>query len=156
MSSLLAVSQQLAATGSPLTDMSKQYNILSRITKAMNQSDVGEFFNNPQQPVELLQAQVEQLQLQNQQLQQMAQANPLAEAEEIKAKADLIKAQATQDLNIAKLAEDQRQFNIKTAQDQEQFNEELTAKTNKMIAELEAKYTQMEVDSNKDIPGSRV
>ena len=67
-----------------------------------------------------------------------------------------IKAQATQDLNIAKLAEDQRQFNIKTAQDQEQFNEELTAKTNKMIAELEAKYTQMEVDSNKDIPGSRV
>ncbi len=156
MSSLLAVSQQLAATGSPLTDMSKQYNILSRITKAMNQSDVGEFFNNPQQPVELLQAQVEQLQLQNQQLQQMAQANPLAEAEEIKAQAGLIEAQATQDLNIAKLAEDQRQFNIKTAQDQEQFNEELTAKTNKMIAELEAKYTQMEVDSNKDIPGSRV
>ena len=80
MSSLLSASQQLQATGSPLTDMSKQYNILSRIVKAMNQSDVGEFFNNPQQPQELLQAQVEQLQIKNQQLEQQVQTNPLAEA----------------------------------------------------------------------------
>lgn len=141
MSSLLAASQQLQATGSPLTDMSKQYNILSRIVKAMNQSDVGEFFNNPQQPQELLQAQVEQLQLKNQQLEQQVQTNPLAEAEEVKAQANLIKAQATQDLNIAKLQEDQRQF-----------NEEMLAKTNKTIADLEAKYTEMELKYNTDVP----
>jgi len=145
MSSLLAVSQQLAANGSPLTDMNKQFNILSRITKAMNQSDVGEFFNNPQVPAEMLQAQVEQLQLQNAQLQQMAQGNPLAEAEEIKAQADLIKAQATQDLNIAKLAEDQRQF-----------NEEMQAKTNKTIADLEAKYTELELKYKADVVGKGV
>ena len=141
MSSLLAASQQLQATGSPLTDMSKQYNILSRIVKAMNQDDVGEFFNNPQQPQELLQAQVEQLQLKNQQLEQMAQANPLAEAEEVKAQAGLIEAQATQELNIAKLQEDQRQF-----------NEEMQAKTNKTIADLEAKYTELELKYNTDVP----
>lgn len=141
MSSLLAASQQLQATGSPLTDMSKQYNILSRIVKAMNQNDVGEFFNNPQQPQELLQAQVEQLQLKNQQLEQMAQGNPLAEAEEVKAQAELIKAQATQELNIAKLQEDQRQF-----------NEEMQAKTNKTIADLEAKYTELELKYKTDVP----
>jgi hypothetical protein len=141
MSSLLAASQQLQATGSPLTDMSKQYNILSRIVKAMNQTDVGEFFNNPQQPQELLQAQVEQLQLKNQQLEQMAQGNPLAEAEEVKAQALLIKAQATQNLDIAKLQEDQRQF-----------NEEMQAKTNKTIADLEAKYTELELKYNTDVP----
>ena len=141
MSSLLDASLRLEAKGSPLTDMNKQHNILSRIVKAMNQSDVGEFFNNPQQPAELLQAQVEQLQRKNQQLEQMAQANPLAEAEEVKANALLIKAQATQELDIAKLQESQRQF-----------NEEMTAKTNKTIADLEAKYTELELKYETDVP----
>ena len=72
----------------------------------------------------------------------MTQGNPLAEAEEVKAQAELIKAQATQDLNVARLAEDQRQF-----------NEELTAKTNKTIADLEQKYTELELKYNQDIPG---
>lgn len=148
MSSLLAASQQLQATGSPLTDMSKQYNILSRIVKAMNQSDVGEFFNNPQQPQELLQAQVEQLQIKNQQLEQQVQTNPWAEAEEVKAQAGLIEAQATQNLNIAKLEESRRQFNI----EKEQWEEELNAKTSKTIADLEAKYTELELKYNTDVP----
>lgn len=142
MSGLLQLSQQFMAAGLPITDMKKQYNIASRMVKAMDQHDVSEFFNDPEQPVELLQAQLEALQRENAQLQQMAQTNPLAEAEEIKAQADLIKAQATQELNIAKLSESQRQF-----------NEELEAKTNKTIAELEAKYTDMELKYQTDIAG---
>jgi hypothetical protein len=153
MSSLLSVSQQLIAQGSPLTDMSKQYNILSRITKAMNQSDVGEFFNNPQQPKEMLQAQVEQLQRKNQQLEQQVQTNPLAEAEEVRAQASLVKAQATQELNIAKLQEEQRQFSLKMQSEQQRFNDESMAKANKVIADLEAKYTEMELKYNTDVPG---
>ncbi len=145
MNALLLISQQLSANGSPLTDMSKQYNILSRVVKAMNQSDVGEFFNDPTVPTEVLQAQVEQLQLQNFQLQQQVQQNPLAEAETIKARAGLVEAQAKQQLDIAKLAEDNRQF-----------NEKLQASVNEALANLEFKYTQLEVDSSKDIPGSRV
>ena len=145
MNALLLVSQNLAANGSPLTDMSKQFNILSRITKAMNQQDVGEFFNDPQVPTELLQAQVEQLQIQNLQLQQQVQQNPLAEAEQIKAQAGLIEAQAKQQLDNAKFLEEQRQF-----------NEKLQAEVNQAIAKLELEYTKIEADTNTDVPGSRI
>jgi len=85
MSALLTIGGQLQAKGSPLYDMNKEYNILTRITKAMGQSDVGEFFNNPEQPAEMLQAQVEQLQQKTFQLEQQVQTNPLAEAEQVKA-----------------------------------------------------------------------
>ena len=156
MGSLLSVSQQLASSGSPLTDMSKQYNILSRITKAMNQSDVDEFFNNPEQPEELLQAQVEQLQRKNQQLEQQVQTNPLAEAEMVKREGEIAIAQGKLALEGAKLTEDQRQFDVNALQSQEQFNEEIAAKANKLIADLEAKYTELELKYNEDVPGSRV
>ena len=142
MTGLWQLSQQMMAQGSPLTDLKKQYNILERMTKAMEEGDTSQFFNNPEVPEELMQAQIEALQKENFQLQQMTQGNPLAEAEEVKAQAELIKAQATQDLNVARLAEDQRQF-----------NEELTAKTNKTIADLEQKYTELELKYNQDIPG---
>ena len=142
MAGLLTVSQQLQATGSPLTDIKKQYNILDRMAKAMEEEDTSVFFNDPEVPVEMMQAQIEALQRDNMQLQQMAQGNPLAEAEQVKAQADLIKAQATQELNIAKLQESQRQF-----------NEELDAKTNKTIADLEQKYTELELKYNTDIQG---
>jgi len=142
MGSLLTVSQQLAATGSPLTDMSKQYNILSRITKAMDQADVGEFFNNPEVPVEVLQAQVEQLQRANFEMEQALQTNPLAEAEEVKAQATLIAAQGKLDMEAAKAIEQRRQF-----------DENLLAEANKTIADLEFKYTELELTTNTDIPG---
>ena len=156
MGSLLSVSQQLASSGSPLTDMSKQYNILSRITKAMNQSDVDEFFNNPEQPEELLQAQVEQLQRKNQQLEQQVQTNPLAEAEMVKREGEIAIAQGKLALEGAKLTEDQRQFDVNALQSQEQFNEEMKAKYDKLILEGEAKYTELELKYNEDVPGSRV
>jgi len=145
MSALLTIGGQLQAKGSPLYDMNKEYNILTRITKAMGQSDVGEFFNNPEQPAEMLQAQVEQLQQKTFQLEQQVQTNPLAEAEQVKAQSELIRAEATQQLNIAKLAEDQRQFDA-----------ELLAKQNKTIAELEQKYTELELKFKVNVPGSLV
>jgi len=140
MNGLYAISRELKAEGSLLTDDKKIYNILKKVVLASNQPDVSEYFNDPEIPEEILRAAFEQLTIQNQQLKQMAQENPLAEAEEVKAQADLIKAQATQELNIAKLMEDQRQF-----------NEELAAKTNNTIADLEAKYVELELKYNTDI-----
>jgi len=145
MSALLAIHQQLGMAGSPLTDPKIIYNILSRIIGAMGIANVNDFANDPEIPEQMLMAQNVQLQNAVQQLQQMVQTNPLAEAEEVKAQADLVKAQATQDLNIAKLAEEQRQFNEKALQDQ-----------NKLIADLEAKYTELELKYSQDVPGSRV
>ena len=147
MASLLALHQQLLATGSPITDQKKVYNIGRRIIKSMNLPEVEEFFNNPEVPEETLQAQVEALQLQNQQLSQIVEqsANPLAEAEKIKQQALLIKAEADQQINIAKLAEDQRQFNATMLQNQQQF-----------MAELQESYTELELKHGTDIKGKGV
>ena len=81
-----------------------------------------------------------------QQLQEQVQVlqNPLKEAEEIRAQAKLIEAQGKQTLDMAKLAEDQRQFNTETAQKQDQF-----------MKDLAIKLTQLEVDvrvgANRDL-----
>lgn len=153
MGSLLNITERLLATGSSVSDQKKAYNILSRITKAMNQPDVSEFFNDPEIPEEVLLAQNEQMQQQLQQLQAASQENPLAEAETVKAKGELIKAEGRQNLDAAKLVEDQRQFDLKLAEDRRQFNEELDAKTNKTIADLEAKFVELELKFNTDISG---
>lgn len=156
MGSLLAIGGQLQAKGSPLYDMNKEFNILSRITKAMNQPDVGEFFNNPRNPAEMIQAQNEQLQRKVFELEQQVGTNPLAEAEEVKAQAVLIKAESDREIRLATLEEDQRQFNAKFIEDNRQFNDELESKTNKVIADLELKYTELEAKTKTDIPGSRI
>jgi hypothetical protein len=127
LSALWALHQQLQAVNSPMTDEVKRFNVLSGLVKASGEPDVAEYFNNPSLPEEQILAEneilkgiVEQLQ---QQLQQMQ--NPLAEAETIKARAAMVQAQARQQLEIAKLAEDQRQFNEKEAQDADEFNKKL-------------------------------
>jgi hypothetical protein len=153
MSALLNITERLLATGSTISDQKKAYNILSRIVKAMNQPDVSEFFNDPEQPDEVLLAQNEQLQRQLVQLQQLSQENPLAEAETINAKADLIKAEGERELKIARLQEDQRQFNEKLLENQRQFDARLEAETNKSIANLEKDYVKIEVENETDIAG---
>ena len=134
LTALWALHQQLQANNSPMTDEVKRYNILKGMVAASGLPEIAEFFNDPSRPEELTMAQNEILTNIVQQLQeqlQMAQ-NPLAEAEQIKAQASLIKAESTQNLNIAKLQEDQRQFNVQTAQKQDQFNKDLAAQITEM------------------------
>jgi hypothetical protein len=153
MGSLLQVSQQLSSTGSPLTDQVKLYNILDNIVKSSGLPDTSRFFNNPEEPDEMLKAENEILnnlvvQLQGQ-LQQVQ--NPLAEAERIKQESNLLIAAAKQEeqkaksqLDLAKFLEDQRQFNAKLIQDNRQFQESTATK----LTELELKF-------NQDVPGSK-
>jgi hypothetical protein len=144
---IYGIQQQLKATGSALTDEVGIYNTLNRIVSGLDLPSVDEFFNNPEEPEELLKAENEllnqtvlQLQEQNAQLQ-----NPLAEAEMVKREGDVAIAQGKLQLESAKLAEDQRQFNISTAQKQNQNNQQIAVD-----------LTKLEVDSNKNIPGSLV
>ena len=145
MTGMLQIHQQLLAAGSPLTDQQKQYNILSRIVKGSGLPDVAEFFNNPERPQELVQAENDILNNAVQQLQQQLQAtaNPLAEAEQIRAQAKLIEAQAKQQTDVAKAQEDQRQFNIDTLQKQDQFMKDLAMQ----LTEIEAKFA-LQQDAN--------
>ena len=140
MSALWVVHQQLREMNSPMTDEVKRFNILKQMVNASGLPEETEFFNNPERPEQLITAQNEILTNLVQQLQdQVAQLqNPLAEAETIKAKATLIKAQGQQQLDVAQMGEDQRQFNIDTAQKQDQFMKDLALQ----LTALEAKFVQ--------------
>lgn len=143
LTALWTLHQQLQANGSPMTDEVKRYNVLKGMVTASGMPEITEFFNDPEKPEELTLAQNEILTNMVQQLQSQVEQmqNPLAEAETIKQQGNLIKAQSDAQIQVAKLAEDQRQFNIETAQKQDQFNKELASQ----ITELELKFsTQIE------------
>jgi len=141
---LLAIQQQLKMQGSPLTDEVDIYNTLKRITDGLGFPRVDEFFNNPEEPDEMLKAENELLNkmvLQQQEQMQQLQ-NPLAEAEEIKANASLVKAQGDAQIEIAKLREQIRQFDITTDQkDEKQESDEALA------------ITKLELDNNTELQG---
>lgn len=104
--SLLQIQRDLKQTGSLLVDDQKVYNTLDKMVQALGFPAVSEFFNNPDIPQEQLLAQYEQLTLAMQQAQQMidelSQSNPLAEAEQIKARAKLIEAQSKEKVEMIK------------------------------------------------------
>jgi len=139
---IYAIQGQLIAQGSVLADNKDQYNTLKRIVDGLGLPTVNEFFNDPEQPDELLQAQNQQMQAMIQQLQQQVQQmqNPLAEAETIKQKGLMVKIQADAAIKIEQLKEEQRQFNEKQAADID--------KSNKDIA---VRITDLEVKAGKDL-----
>ena len=147
MQGIYQLQKDLILNGSVLSDESKVFNTLTKITKGLGLYDTSKYFNDPTQPDQVLFAQNAQLQAQVQQLtaQVESMANPLAEAETIKAEASLIQAEAKQQLDIAKLQENQRQFDVKTQNQQKDFEEKMIEK----LTELELKY-------QKDVPGSSV
>lgn len=144
---LLALQMQLKASQSPLVDEVKIQNTLMSMTKALGLPDTTRYFNNVEQPDQILQAQVEQLtaQLQEAQmlLQQAEDQNPFREAEQIKAEAQLIQAQAKQTMEAAKLAENKRQFDLDLQNKQEEFDEKIAAQ-----------MTEMELRFNKQMEGN--
>lgn len=141
---LYAIQQQLKANGSTLTDDVDIYNTLKRITDGLGFPRVDEFFNNPEEPEETLKAENELLNNMVMQLQQQVQQmqNPLAEAEEIKQRAFLLKAQSDAMINTAKLKENERQFNVKTAQTDQHHDEDLALD-----------ITKVGLDNQTDLPG---
>lgn len=145
MAGLLQIDQQLKSMGSGLVDDKKTYNKIKRMLSAMGIIDVSEYYNDPEIPAELLQAQYEQLlSLAEQQQAQLAQLqNPLAEAEKIKAQKDLITAQAKLAIEQAKLEEQRRQFDAKLTEDKRQFN-----------SDVAVELTKLEATHNKNVPGA--
>lgn len=142
---------QLKNEQSPLFDEDKRYNTANKLVKALEFKDTSQFFNDPKEPDQQLKFENEQLNavlLQTQQqmeiLQQQA-ANPLAEAEMVKREGDLAVAQGKLQLEVAKLEEDKRQFNIESVQ-----------KGIKQQEDTALQLTKMELDSGKNVPGSVV
>ena len=74
--------------GSPLVDEAKMYATLDKITQQIGLHGAETYFNDPEQPDELIRAENEQLKLMVQQMQAQLN-NPLAEAEQVKAEANM-------------------------------------------------------------------
>jgi hypothetical protein len=137
---IYGIQQSLIQQGSTLADEKKGYNTLSRMVQGIGFPRVNEFFNDPDEPAETVKAENEILNKLVLQLQQQLESlqNPLAEAETIKAQGRLVEAQATQELNIAKLQSDNAQFIAKLQADNKKANDALALK----LTELEVKTNQ--------------
>ena len=141
---IYAIQNQEMVQNSPLVDSKDKYNTLKRIVDGLGLPRVDEFFNDPEEPDDLLLHQNEQLNQTVLQLQEQVQLmqNPLAEAEMVKREGDIAIAQAKLNLEAAKLAEDQRQFDIKAGQEANKQNESTALE-----------ITKLELDNNTDLPG---
>lgn len=145
---IYAIQSQEMAQGSPLVDNKDKYNTLRRIVDGLGLPSAQEFFNDPEEPAQLLMAQNEQLnqmvlQMQQQmQLMQQQLDNPLAEAEMVKREGDIAIAQGKLALESAKLQEQQRQFNISAGQDAVKQQEDTALK-----------ITELELENQTNLPG---
>ena len=141
------IQQQLKMSGSALVDEVDMFNTLKRITDGLGLPRADEFFNNPEEPDELLKAQNEQLNQMVLQLQEAMQQmqNPLAESEQIKAQAGLIKAKSDAEIKMMEMQ-----------QAQNQFIAEMKERETKRDEEMAMKLTEMELKYKKDVPGALV
>lgn len=153
MSGMWQIHQQNKAVNSPLTDEKKGYNILNKMLKALDIKDVSQFINDPEEPAEQLRFDNEQLnsmvlQLQQgleQSQEQIRQLQALSEVEIIKAQAKGEAGTKKALLDVAKLDENARQFDIKTSQDGSQHQ-----------TDTAVELTKIDINSDQDIQGSLV
>jgi len=134
------IQQQLKASGSALTDEVGIYKNLTGLLDGIGINQNEDLFNNPEEPDDLLKAQNETLNNMVLQMQEQIQQmqNPLAEAEQIKQEAFLVKAQSDAQIKVAQLQSDNEQFKAKLASDNKKANEDLALK----LTELEMKAGQ--------------
>ena len=139
---IYAIQKQLIMEGSTLADEADVYNTLSRIVEGAGFPRVDEFFNDPEEPGETLKAENEILNKLVLQLQEQMQGlqNPLAEAEQIKAQASLVKAQGDAQIDI-----------VQMQQKQEQFNRQLEADAKKTSEDMAFKLTELELKAGQDL-----
>jgi hypothetical protein len=139
---IYGIQQSLIQQGSTLADEKKGFNTLSRMVEGIGFPRVNEFFNDPDEPAETLKAENEILNKLVVQLQEQMQSlqNPLAESEQIKAQATLIKAQGDNEIKLMEAQQKQQQFMAEFAQQNKEFQETMVLK-----------LTNLELEYNKDL-----
>ena len=162
MGSVYSIQKQLKDEGNELVDNKKLFNTLNKLTKAVGQHKVSDYFNDPEQPQQILQAQNE---LMKQQIEQMSQQlqNPLAEAEQVKAQASLAQNQQDNELDAQKFMAQIQQDQQKMALEQQKFMAQMQLEMQKLqlAAQTAADKTAVEVgklelEHNQDLEGGLV
>lgn len=147
LAAILTDQLQLQAMGSELVDNVKIFNTRERLTKATGIGNVADFYNNPEVPDETLKAENELLRQQVEQLSAQVQTNPLAEAQAVEAQQKREKAQADAQIDVAKLGENQRQFDINAIQKQGQIDDKHDVDVKRIALDM----TELEQKENKDL-----
>jgi hypothetical protein len=156
LSAIFQVQSSLKAEGSMLADDQKRYNTLTAMTRATGRDSVQDYFNNPEMPAEMVEAERDMLRQQVEQMDQASQ-NPLAEAEAVKAKGMLEATQMKQkyDAQIDQMRlEANYQDKLRDAQMKfRESTDSLTYDYNKLKTDTDLKYTELELKYKLDIPG---
>lgn len=136
LNTILNMQTAFIQQGMVLSDQTKIYNTLDKLVTEVGLKDVSRYFNNPEQPNEVLAAQNQQLMQMVQQLQDQIQqiGDPLSNAETIRAQARLLGEQNKREIEQARMDQEDRHFAATMAKD----------------------LTKIEVDSHKNIPGALV
>lgn len=144
LGAMLQTQMMLLQSGSPVVDSKKIYNTLDDLARALGKPDTSRYYNDPEIPQQMLMAQLEQAMQMIQQLQQVA-GDPYMKAEEMKAQAKLIEAQGKGQIEAAKMA-----------QNQQQFDAQMQFEMRKQIQDMAKQLTELELKYNQDVPGSAV
>lgn len=145
LNNILQRQMEMVAQGMPLSDMAKIYNTMDKLVSEVGLKTTELYFNDPQKPEEILQAENEQMRRAIQQMQQQLQSNPLAEAELVRAQAKMAEVNQRDTIKVQEMQQDMQKFTLKLIQDDEHFRQNL-------IKEL----TKLELDSGKNVPGAIV
>jgi hypothetical protein len=142
---IYALQQQLKAQGSMLVDDVGIYKNLIGLMDGVGLRQSEGLLNNPEEDAELVMAHNEQLNKMVLELQEQLQQvqNPLAEAEQIKQEAFLVKAQSDAQIKVAQLQSNNEQFQAK-----------LIADSKKASEDLALKLTELEVKAGQDLNGA--
>ena len=107
MGNLLSISANLQGTG--LSDGKKLYNLVSKLAKASGIHNVSDYFNDPEQPAQMIQAENEALKKQLQELQQQQQnIEPMLMLEQIRGQARVESARLAAQVDMLKLELDRQ------------------------------------------------
>lgn len=158
MTGVLSLQQRLKAEGSPLFDNQKEYNAISQLLKGISISNTSKYFNDPEQPNELILANNEKLIkiLEQQQRQIEAMNHPITEAEIIRAKAKVKSDEEKTQLAIVQTMDKREQFEAKQAEEARQFDVQQQNDMQKHNDDVVVELTTLEIESGQDIPGSSV
>lgn len=161
MTGLLQIQTALQQASNPMVDNSKLYKTLTEIVQAAGEDAVGEFFNNPEIPADVAQAELELLRRTVPQLQaQASQQNMLAEAENVKGQYELQLKQMQQkfdaQLEMVKMDNKNRDDLTKLRADFEKQLQDIQFKYTKLFSDRRYDYTKLELENNTDIPGEGV
>lgn len=141
LSALYQMQTALQQMQSPMVDNTKLYNTLSELVTALGHDAVMPFFNNPEEPNEMVEAERDMLRGMVNQLQQQMQ-NPLAEAEQVKGQFQMQMKQMEQKYDAQLSIIEMEQKYKKEVSDALQSRDS-------QLRDLQLKYDQLAVDTRK-------